>query len=239
MTLAKLTSYVRRKTKTDSTTYPDADLLADANIIKDDIAGEIIKANEDYFGIPATTNLVADQRVYPFPDDILGNIKRIEVAFETDTPLAFIKITELDLTRYKKGMNEAAIIHNFSNADGEAFFDIYRKALRIFSGTIIAVTKGLKLWYTQYPADFTDLTSTVDMSVDPSTIKAGFPRPLHRVLATGIIVDFKTSKEVPMALTEGEELYEFKLHQSIGTLKGMNLDREVQGTIPYEDGSDT
>ena len=239
MTQAQLATYVRFLTKTDSTTFTDSDILALLNIAKDDIAGEIIKANEDYFGVPATISLVANQREYPFADDILGNIKRVEVAFATDTPLAYIKLKEFDLTTYNKGTDEAAIIAKFGNLEGQAFFDIFRKAMRIFSGTIIAVTAGIKVWYMHYPADFADLSSGVDMSVDPSTTKAGFPRPLHELLGRKISIIFKNSKEVPIPLTEGEQFYSQDLFQKIETLKGMNLDREVIGRIPYEDGQDT
>ena len=239
MTQKQLATYVRFLTKTDSVTFTDDDILALLNIAKDDIAGEVIKANEDYFGVPATTNLIANQREYPFADDILGNIKRVEVAFATDTPLAYIKLKEFDLTGYNKGTDEAAIVGKFGNLEGQAFFDIFRRAMRIFSGTIISVTAGVKLWYMHYPADFADLTSTVDMSVDPSSTKAGFPRPLHELLGRRISIIFKTSKEVPILLTESEDNYGLDLFQKIDTLKGMNLDREVIGRIPYEDGQDT
>lgn len=239
MTQAEAATYIRQITRTDSTTFTNAEILVLLNVAKDDIAGKIIKANEDYFGVPATTNLVADQREYPIADDILGNLKRIEVAFATDTPLVYIPIKEMDQTSYKKGSGEVAIVANFGNNEGEAFYDIFRKAITIYSGTIISVTAGIKIWYMHYPADFSDLTNEVDMSVDPSTTKAGFPRPLHELLCRKVSMMFKTSKEAPIPFTESELSYKLDLPEAIETLKGMNLDREVQGSIPDETGQDT
>ena len=39
---------ILQKYKTNSTTFPDSEILLYANIIKDDIAKEVNKANEDY-----------------------------------------------------------------------------------------------------------------------------------------------------------------------------------------------
>jgi lauroyl/myristoyl acyltransferase len=66
MTPANFASYIRLKTKTNATTFPDADILAYANIIKDDIAKEVTKANEDYFGMKFLRYLIAGQRGYSF-----------------------------------------------------------------------------------------------------------------------------------------------------------------------------
>jgi hypothetical protein len=237
MTSEEFASYIRFLTKTDTTTFTDADILALANLGIDDISAEIIKVNEDYFAVPATTDLVADQREYPFPDEMLSSMKRVEAAFEVADPLVFIRLKETDLTKYKKGMDEATIITEFSNDEGIASFDIIRKAIYILSGTIIDVTSGLKLWYTQYPAHLSDLTGSTDISVDPSTTTAGFPRQFHELLGRWVSIRFKGSKEVPIPLTEIEMNYKIDLQEKLNSVKLMNLDREVKGTIPYEDGS--
>jgi len=113
-----------------------------------------------------------------------------------------------------------------------ARFDIMRKAIKIYSGTISAVTDGLQLWCMTYPAAITDLTSTTDMSVDPSTTTHGIPREMHEIWARGVIIDYKESKEKPIPLNERELKYEFDMEKAIETLKHGNLDREVMGGIP-------
>ena len=236
MTPAQLTTYVRLLTKTDSTTLTDAEILLLAGIKMDDISEQILDANEDYFGVPETTDLVADQREYPFPTDMLSQIKRVEVAFETTTPLTYIKLDEFDLTSYHHGTDEATIISKFANTEGQAFYDIFRKALRIYSGTIISVVNGIRLWAFQYPTHITDLTSTTDFSIDPTTTTAGFPKPFHELLALGISRMYKTSKQNPIPLTEREQIYESELFKKINSIKKLNLDRETVGAVPYNDG---
>jgi len=237
MTPAQLTTYVRYLTQTDSVTFTDAELLLLANIGIDHFAEEIIKVNEDYFEVPATTDLVADQREYPFPEDILSQMKRVEAAFEVASPLVFIKLTEIDLTSVKHGLDEATIIENYSNDEGESRFDIGRKAIKILSGSIIDVTGGLKLWYQQYVSHITDLASAVDMSIDPSATASGFPRPFHELLGRHISIAFKSSKEVPIPLSEKEQKFEYDLQIKLNGVREQNLDREVFGNVPYNDGS--
>lgn len=237
MTPVQLTTYVRYLTKTDITTLTDAEILLLAAIKMDDISEQILDANEDYFGVPETTDLVADQREYPFPTDMLSEIKRVEVAFDPTTPLAYVKLGELDLTSYPHGTDEATIISHFTNNEGEAFYDIFRKAIRIFSGTIVDVVNGIRLWTYQYPTHITDLTSTVDMSIDPTTTTAGFPKPFHELLGRAISIMYKGSKQKPIPLTEQEQLYEAELLRKINAIKKLNLDREVIGTIPFNNGS--
>ena len=238
MTPAQLTTYVRYLTQTDSVTFTDAELLLLANIGIDHFAEEILKVNEDYFEVPATTDLVDDQREYPFPADILSQMKRVEVSFDPDvTPLVFIRLKEIDLSSVKHGLDEASIVANYSNEEGSARFDIGRRAIKILSGTIVAVTGGLKLWYQQYVSHITDLTSAVDMSVDPSDTTSGFPRPFHKLLGVWISIEFKSSKEVPIPLSEREQKFEFDFQTKLNTVREQNLDREVFGDVPRNDGS--
>lgn len=233
-----MATYIRFLTQTDNVTFTDAEVLLLVNQGIDHLGEEIIKVNEDYFEVPATTNLVGDQREYPFPEDILSQMKRVEAAFDPDlSPLVFIRLAEIDLTSIKHGLDEATIISKYSNEKGRAFFDIGRKAIKILSGTIVAVTGGLKLWYQQYPAHLADLTGTTDLSVDPSATTSGVPRPLHELLGRWVSITFKGSKEVPIPLSEREQKFEYDLQQKLNSIREQNLDREVLGSVPYNDGS--
>ena len=75
------------------------------------------------------------------------------------------------------------------------------------------------------------------MSVDPSTTTAGFPRPFHELLARAVSIRYKQSKESPIPLTEKEQVFEYDLNKKIDAIKKLNLDREVIGSIPHNDGS--
>lgn len=235
MKYTEFATYVRFHTKTDSTTLTDAELVSLANVRKDDIAKEIAKTNEDIFGMWYLRDLEAGVREYSFPSDILSNIKAVE-ACVANGGTEFKKLTEFDMTAYRGTTVEADIRNAFA---GKRQFDIFRKSLWLYTGEeILDVENGLKLWAIQYPADLTTakLSSTDDMSVQPSTTSHGMPREAHEIWARGVIIDYKNSKEKPIPLTERELKYDADLQLVLNSIKGTNLDRQNTGGVPYNDG---
>lgn len=234
MTPQEFATYVRIKTRTNSTTFTDADMLALMKVRQDEIAKAIMKANEDILLIPQYTSLVADQREYPLPQDILSRIKRVEAKLDGTN---WLKLDEFDMTEYTDPLyNESDITDHFANEEGEAYYDILRKSIKIYSGTITDVTNGLRVWCNTWPTAITDLSSTTDMSQDPSTTTHGVPREMHEIWARGVIIDWKSSREKPIPLTEQELNYKVDLMEAVNSLKHANLDREVIGRLP--DASD-
>lgn len=228
MTQAQFAEYIRKKTKTNSTTLPDAEILLYANIIKDDLAKEVNKANEDYFGIRIVRDLVAGKRNYLFPSYVMGKIKYLQAKLDGTNPK---RLNEFDINTYERPTNESKILANW--AGQEPTFDIFGGEIVIYSdSTIIEVTGGLELWAIIYPADLTSLAGTADMSIAPSNITFGMPRQLHMVWATKVIIEYKTSKERPIPLTEREQNIQIELDTAINSLKNQNLDRAIVATIP-------
>lgn len=235
MTPAKLASYVRLKTRTNTSTLSNADLITLANKVKDDLVLAALDADEDIFLLPTYLNLVANQREYPVHSDILSRIKRVEAKLDASN---YIKLYEFDLPQHQYSIStEADIVAHFNNQEGGAFYDIMRKSIWIYSGTITAVTDGLKIWLNTFPLDLSSMTSTTDMSEDPTTTTHGIPRELHNVLATGVIIEYKESREKPIPLNEREQNYSNDVKKAIQSLKRGNYDREVIGLIPVNDGS--
>lgn len=235
MTFAKFATLVRYMTKTNSTTFTDAEILTLANVAKDEMAVEIGKrVGEDYFGLRFTRDLVADQREYELPAEIMSRIKYIEAQLNGST---WTKLNEIDLSQYQKTTDETTIRAEFG--DRAPAFDLWDKSLIIFSGdAIIDVTDGLKLWAIIYPADFTDLTLTTDMSANPTTTSHGFPREFHRLLAVNVSANYKSSQTRPTPLTDDEKNFDNNFANKIDSLKGENEDRNFVPTVPEDDGSD-
>lgn len=235
----KFAAHVRYKTRTNDVTFPDAEMKSYMAFRQDEIAKEILKADEDILLIPQKANLVAStlkDREYPVPQDILSRMKRVEAQLNgTD----WIPLTEIDATQIRSPISsEADITEVFNNSQmskgnpSGARFDILRKSVYIYSGTITATTDGLRMWCKTWPTPITDLTATADMSQDPSTTTHGIPRAMHGVWAKGVIIDFKESKEKPIPLTESEQNYDKLLKRSVEALRHGNLDREVIGHLP-------
>lgn len=230
MTPAEFATHVRFMTRTNSTTFTDAEILALMKIRQDEIAKAILDADEDILLIPQYTDLFADQREYPLPQDMLSSIKRVEAKLDGTN---FIKLYELDVTTYGQTINtESEITQNFSNDNGYAFFDLSRKSLVIYSGTITNVTGGLKILVNTWPEAITDLSLVTDMSIDPSTTTHGIPREMHEIWARGVIIDYKSSREKPIPLSEREQVYGIDMIKAINSLKPQNLDRNFTGKLP-------
>jgi len=235
MTFVKFATLVRKYTGTNSTTFTDADLLIFANIFKDTIAEDITKkVGEDYFGLRFERDLKVDQREYDLPSELMSRMKYLQAKLDGTN---FVKLNETDLTSYDKAMDETTIRLTYSDRDPE--FDIWDQGIYIFSGdAITAVTNGLKLWAIVFPEDFSDLTSTEDMSTNPDDYSHGFPRQFHELLARRVSIAFKSSKDRPVPLAPKEKMYEVDLKEAINNMKGANLDRSVEPTIPFNDGSE-
>lgn len=236
MTGEEFLQYVRLITRTNSDTLSNADIILFGNARIETISRAIMGDDEDTFVMPQTTNLIANLREYPFPSDTLSRIKYVEAKLDGTN---WIHLDEFDLNKYRKPTSETDTLANFGNQLGQAFYDISRKALNIYSGVISNVTDGLKLWCNTYPAklDSSRLAdATTDLSIDPTTTTHGFPRELHELLARGISIDYKSTREKPIPLTEQELNYKNDLTQAIWDLKHGNSDRSVIASIP--DASD-
>jgi hypothetical protein len=232
MTGYEFVEYIRFKTRTNSTTFTDLEIIALANVKLDVIAREVLKTDEDIFVLPMTTNLIAGLREYPFPSSILSRIKYVEAKLDGTH---YIPIHEFDLNALNKPTDETNILSHFGNEEGRALFDINRKSIVLYSGVITDVASGLKLWCNIYPAplNLTRISDPVtDLSVDPTTTTSGFPRELHELWARSIIIDYKQSREKPIPLTDTEMSYKIDLTTAILSLKPSNMDRKVYATIP-------
>lgn len=236
MTPVEFANHVRFMTRTNSTTFTDAEILALMKIRQDELAKDIIDVDEDILLIPQYTNLIANQREYSLPADMLSSIKRVEAKLDG---INWIKLKELDINRFKNSvLIESEITQHFGNTDGRAYFDLSRKSIIIYSGNIIDVANGLEIWVNTWPSAITNLASQIDMSLDPSDTTHGIPRELHEIWARGVTIDWKSSRENPIPLSEKEVVYGVDKIKAINSLKPQNRGREVIGSTPYEDGSD-
>jgi hypothetical protein len=235
MTPAEFATHVRFMTRTNSTTFTDDEILALMKVRQDELAKDIIDADEDILLIPQYTDLVADQREYPLPTDMVSSIKRVEAKLDGTN---FIKLKELDIVSLEDTiLDETTITSCFSNEEGGAFFDLSRKSLYLYSGTITDVSEGLKVWINTWLTAITDLSEdTDDMSIDPSTTTHGIPRELHEIWARGVIIDYKSSREKVIPLSEKELSYKIDKIEAINSLKPQNRDRTVSFAPEYNDG---
>lgn len=226
MTPAQITTLIRKKTKTDSNTYPDTDLLADINLMKDELASKIQQVRPEIWNTPAITNLKDDKREYAFPDDVLNHIISLELKFSDS--LDYVVATPISRKHYSGVLEENAIVNNFSNLNPRYF--IRRNAVYILSGTIQAVSEGFKIVYDAFPADLSALTGTNDLSIDPSETTHGFPREFHELLARRVSIEYKDRNGIKFS--QKELVYSQDLEDALEDFEIANLDRQFIGSIP-------
>lgn len=236
MTPAQFALYVRKKTKTDATTYPDELLLIHANIAKNEICEAVVDTDEGYFDMELTRNLEVGKRNYTLDASIMNGIKYVEGMLDGENQKHLIPY---NLHKLKVATNEASIV-SFMAGQRWGYFLSGNQIYVLNDAAIVPVTDGLKMWASVYPLDLDDLSSTVDMSEPPngSDIEFGVPIALHELMARRTIIEYKTSQEKPIALTEKEQKFDVDLLQKIRQMTGLNTDEAVTPSSSNDDGSD-
>ncbi len=238
MTGLNFAALVRNYTRTNSTTLPDSEIVLLANAIKDEFAPEIMKIDEDVFGVPATRDLVASSssdftlREYSLPEDILA-IKSVEAKLNgTD----WVQLKEIDLSRHRRVADESTVIELYGNNEENARFDIFRNSLWLYTGTVTASVNGLKLWYISFPADISaaSLALATDLSIDPTNTTSQLPRQFHELWARRLSIIWKSNREKPIPLTERELSFEKDMKNMLESLKNFNKDRSNTASIPND-----
>jgi len=237
MTPVQLNNLINIKCRTNDTTFTQANKIVLINAFKDEIVSKIVERNSGYFLVPTTFDLVADQRQYALPDDLLNRIQKVEIKFvATDD-----RQEATYLKDYLSSEAEAEIIKSFTNEEDRFAYVIRRRAIIILSGTIIDITDGVRLWYHAYPANIDDLALTTAIENDPTTTTFGFPRQFHELLARRVTIDYKGSQPKPIPLAPKELSYENDLTVQLDAIARIDNSGEIIGKMPtraefYDDG---
>jgi hypothetical protein len=230
-------SYIRKETKTNSTTFSDADIVLYANIVKDDLAAEIVSnVDEGYFDMELTRDLEANIRDYTFPDDLLKHIKLVTAKLDGSnwSPLVEADISQFDDTPI---LANSYIRELYSGRKPE--FLISGRGLRLLTGDdITAVVDGLNMLAEIYPEDITTTTlaATTDLSIPSSDTTHALPRQVHKHWATMVVIAYKQSRDKPIPLTKQEQKVEFDLQEAFKKLTPRNTNRSFIASTPRYDG---
>jgi hypothetical protein len=184
--ISTLDDYIDDIANTDTTSYTDADKHASMTRWAHIITEEIIDAQDDwdFQGEIATANLVANQREYTFPTDIL-KIKRIELKLDGSNwyPANWIDESEIGTSI----ASESDITENFDNT--KPYVALLDKSFFIYSGTITAVTGGIKIWYSEEIVGV-DTNGTDITSFSADTDKSNLAEFAQMALVCGAVLDF-------------------------------------------------
>lgn len=237
MTGTAFAAYVRKKTKSNTATFTDADIVAFANAVKDDIAERIATdVDEHYFDIELTRDLEADVRDYTFPNDLLKHIRHAQAKLDGTN---WVPLDEADLSH----IDDVAIltesyIATLYGAKAPAYY-ISGRGLTILNGDgIDAVSGGLQLLGEVYPEDITttNLASSDDLSIPSADDTHRLPRATHKHWADMVVIEYKESRDKPMALTKKEQRIDITLAETLSKLVKRNTARTFVASTPRDDG---
>jgi predicted DNA binding CopG/RHH family protein len=237
MTGTAFTAYVRKKTKSNTATFTDADIVAFANAVKDDIAERIATdVDEHYFEIELTRDLEADVRDYTFPNDLLKHIRHAQAKLDGTN---WLPLDERDLSQIDDVaiLEESKIASLYSGESPEYY--ISGRGLTLLSGDAIeAVSGGLKLLGEVYPEDIDtdDLASATDLSVPSTDETHRLPRAVHKHWADMVVIEYKESRDKPMALTKKEQRIDISLAETLSKLVKRNTARTFNASVPTNNG---
>lgn len=206
MTVAELVAKVRGRTQTDTTTYPNADILVDINNAVTKLSIYVGKKNEDLLGMVGYQTLEVNKREYALPK-ALKRLERVFVKFDGTT---WIELGEIDSAIHYVPANESEIVAHYSNTLGNACFTNYRNHLQLYSGSIdTEVSSGIMVEYiTSKYNTITDATSTTDLasSLVPSSGYPGIQPEFHPILIPMTSREYKLNSNMGTLLTDDEQL---------------------------------
>jgi len=201
-------------------------MLVLVNLMKDEIASRIQQVRQTIWNIPALDDLVLNQREYAFPEDVLNSIVSLELKFTATGK--YVPADTLARRHYKDALEESKIVNNFDNLNPKYF--LRRKAIYILSGSIIAVTDGIKLVYNAFPVNLANLTGVVELSVDPTITTHGFPREFHELWARRVSIEYKDANN--KRLSKKELDYDEDLEKALDDFSTADLSASIIGSLP-------
>lgn len=235
----ELSDLVHEYTGTDEVVLTPAEIVLIGNTVLSKLSGALRRKNEDKFTLPAFTDLKlstgidVNRREYPL-DATAKQFSSCAAMFNGSN---WVSLTEDARLKDLIGYSEDYITSHFSNDEGSAKFCLVRDSIWIFSGSITAVTSGLKIMMTLSAAKLTTTIladESADLSVDPSTTTFGLPEALHELWARAISIRWKLTRDKPIALTPFEKDYAVDLKVELGNLTNPNLSRVVNGVLPND-----
>lgn len=243
MTPLQIKNYVLSKLHITAQEFYDnhTDMETVANMILDDLYGNISWKNLGYYGDYKSLNTTGSVRIYAIPDSLLNKVVGIEVNLGTSQedwkPL--IMKAKNDIPDFV--FNETWITGKYNNTNPVGF--IFGNNLYILSGTFPANSPGVRFWYIDFPDKIGSMDNTTELSIIKTvntptggTTAIGLPRQFHRLLATGIIIDFKEANEVP--LVGRETLYDSDVEKKLKELSPLDTSESFEGSVLEDDGSD-
>lgn len=183
MNLSSIQQKVYNLTDTNSTTYPNSQMLVDINVWYQHVAMVILRSQDDWdfddsnntnFPI-LTSDLVTNQQDYSLPIGCI-KVKRLEIAYDGITPY---KAEPIDINMVSKGTSQT-LIQQWASTN-RPYYDLMASSLFLYPIPIQNTSNntGIKIWIERGITEFT----SGDLST--GTAVPGFDVIFHQIIAYG------------------------------------------------------
>lgn len=217
-TTNQIATYVRRRTHSNSTSYPNADVLIDMNVRYRRMITAITGKVQDFFKTWWDSNTISTQNEYTidsftFSDatthDIIS-VDSVAVKFKADQE--FYKLKKWDFNALDFDFTQ------YTNWGWEPFYFVWDKSVFIAPNPLEDVTAWLRLYGNYRPSDLTLSDTTTEIKV---------PLLYSYILAEWMCADYWTSQ----GKYDQANVFEARFNEWLQTMVN-NLsirDREVMG----------
>lgn len=238
MKITDIVSLARKKSKTNTITFPDADMLLYIKAKLPQFQADIEEVNEDYMGsiefrdlrATGTTGTYEDtgvtylSREYNLPSDMIPRLKSVSAMLNGSD---WVNLKQYDLNDIKIPFEEDRILQRFTNEEGVAGYEIFRGSLFLLTGEIAtAVDDGLKIWtysFSALPASIPAVGAEGDVEFDTY----GIPEPMHELFALALSMEWKSNQDVPVPFSGQEQSFYALYAKQLQSLKGLDRSKEI------------
>ena len=244
MRVTDIFSLARKKSKTNTTTFPDTEMLLYTKAKLPIFQADIEEVNENYMGSIEYRDLIATStgtyedggetyltREYNLPADMIPRLGKVYAKLDGTnwTLLKYYDLQEAGI------LEETNILQKFSNAEGIAGYTIFRGSLILLTGEIEAtVTGGLKIWTYSFSSVLTEVPS-VGAAGDVEFEIYGIPETMQELFAVALSLEWKSNQERPIPLTYAEQNFYPLYQEALESLKGIDRSREIKFSRPSDD----
>jgi hypothetical protein len=252
MTITDIVSLARKKSNTNSNTFPNDDMVLYIKAKLPLFQADIEEINQDYMGsieyrdLRATgdTGTYTDggetylSREYNLPSDMINRLQNVYAKLD-GTNWTWLKHYREETLQMP--IEEDNILDEFSNELGVAGYFIFRGSLFLLTGEIENdVTDGLKLWDYAYSEEISSIP-TSGSADDKDLTYYGIPKTLHEVFAVSLSAEWKSNQDTPIPLTAEEQTYYamYSTKNRFSQLRDMHRGDELSFPLPadgYDNG---
>lgn len=224
MKLGDIAAKARLLTNTDTSSYPDSNLLVDINLWYQKVITIIFDSQDDSdfddmrrTDYPVqTTPMIAGQRDYIIGSTLeMLKLKRVDISYDG---VNFYRAEPFDDGAYGRGMGNDTLTDQYFVKTAPQY-DFKYGSLWVYPLAQASDVAAGAVIRTEWQREFIPFTSSdYTSALTDSTAQPGFDEPFHPILAYGPAFEYAASKQLPQLSTIQPMLadYEQRMRQAYG-----------------------